>query len=133
MSGRKKAITHKSPNAAAKRPTIARAGADSMAIACHLAVDRFIGSAAVQERDASFLFRARRRETKIPAAKALIPAKKSVCRCNHASVDNAAALSVCKYADAASVQAIKNVNATVYARLAAGPPRFTHTRYAVSN
>jgi hypothetical protein len=93
ISESKRAITLKGPNPAAKRPTILRAGADSIAIAWHLAVDRITGNALVQERDASFLFSARRRETKMPAAKALIPAKKRVCRRNHASVANAASLS----------------------------------------
>jgi hypothetical protein len=93
ISESKRELTLKGPNPAAKRPAIPRAGEDSITNACHLAVDRFTGNALVQEREASFLLSARRRETKMPAAKALIPAKKRVCRCNQASVANAASLS----------------------------------------
>jgi hypothetical protein len=47
-----RAIKLRLPNTAAKTHARTRAGADSTAIACHLAVERLTGNAAVHERDA---------------------------------------------------------------------------------
>jgi len=118
---------------AAKKHAKKSAGTESTTMACHLTVDRSTGNAAVQERDAAIWFSARRRETSTAATIAEIVAQNRSCRCNHASVDIAAARSACTYIDAAAIQAIESARATDSPLRPRRRRRFTHTRYAVSN
>ena len=121
------------PNIAAKTHAMTRAGTDSIASACHVAVDRSTGSPAVQEREAAILLRARRRETSTPATIVEIVAQKRSCRWSHTNVDIAAARSACTYIDTAAIQAIGSASAADSPLRPRRRPRFTHTRYAVSN